>query len=66
MTNGHSSLEKIKAQLTSPSFPVLKLEGRPLSQHPVEVLALAPLAYFALFVITFLKVPFAIIFHTKF
>lgn len=49
VTNYNSSLGKTRAQLTSRSLPKLILEGRPLSQHPVKVLTLALLAYFALF-----------------
>lgn len=62
VTNYNSSLGKTRAQLTSRSLPKLILEGRPLSQHPVKVLTLALLAYFALFAnIIFKKIPFAIV-----
>lgn len=62
VTNYNSSLGKTRAQLTSWSLPKLILEGHPLSQHPVKVLALALFAYFALFAnIIFKKIPFAIV-----
>lgn len=66
VTDCHSSLQKIRAQLTSPSLPKLILEGYPLSQHPMEVLASAPLAYLASFVITFFKKIHLLLFFTLF
>ena len=35
VTDGHSALEKMKAQLTSPSSPELVIEGHHLSQRPL-------------------------------